>query len=137
MKQSVRQGAFTPAAGVGKRVLLIEDSVYMRELLSSLLGAHGFAVTGAATGAEGMAAALKSRPDLVIVDLFLPDEDGLAVARTLLSEAGLADVPFMAISDFHTIMVRAEAGESGRAGYVMKHFDPERLVETARLLTGG
>lgn len=122
---------------MGKSVLVIEDNADVRELLCILLGAHGFAVKGAATGAEGVAAAFRTRPDLVIVDLSLPDDDGLSVARTILSDAALAGVHVMAFSAYDTLQLRAEAVEAGCAGYAVKPFDPERLVENVRLLTGG
>ena len=109
------------AIGVGKRVLVVEDNADVRKLLSELLGAHGYVVTGTATGAEGIAAALSSPPDLIIVDLCLPDDDGLSVSRALLSNAGLAGVPVITIS----------------TSYPVQTFDPERLVEAVRLLTGG
>ena len=75
MEQFVGREAFTSAVGVGKRVLVVEDNADVRELLSELLGAHGYVVTGAATGTEGIAAALNSPPDLIIVDLYLPGAD--------------------------------------------------------------
>ena len=125
------------AVGVRKRVLVVEDNADVRELLSELLGAHGYAVNGAATGAEGIANALKSPPDLILVDLCLPDNDGLSVARTLLSDAALAGVPVLTISAYDAVHLRAEAVEVGCAGYAVKPFEPERLVETVRLLTGG
>lgn len=129
-------GALALAVEVRKRVLVIEDSVYIRELLSDLLDAHGFDVTGAATGAEGIAAALRTHPDLIIVDLCLPDDYGLSVVRTLLSDAGLMGTPVIAISAFDAIQLRAEALEAGCVGYEMKPLDMERLVENVRLLTG-
>jgi CheY-like chemotaxis protein len=122
---------------MGKRVLVVEDSADVRMLLSELLGAHGYVVTGAATGTEGIAAALHSPPDLILVDLCLPDDDGLSVARTLLSDAALAGVPVLTISAYDAVHLRAEALEAGCAGYAVKPFEPERLLETVRHLIGG
>src|SRR5205085_1010553 len=124
------------AGRVGKKVLIIEDSAGVRELLIMLLGAQGFAVTGAATAAEGVVAALRTHPDLIILDLSLPDDDGLSVARTILSDGALANVPIMAFSGYDTLQMRAEAVEAGFASYEVKPFDPEQLVRNVRLLTG-
>jgi two-component system OmpR family response regulator len=128
--------AFALAIGVGKKVLVIEDSADVRELLMRLLGAHGFAVTGAATAAEGVVAALRTHPDLIILDLTLPDDDGLSVARTILSDAALAGVPIMAFSGYDTLELRADAIEAGFASYEVRPFDPRQLVRNVRLLTG-
>ena len=123
-------------AEIVKRILIVEDNPDVRRMLCTLLGARGFAVASAATAVEGIAAAQTTRPDLVLVDLCLGIDDGLAVARAVRSDAGLAGVPVMMMSAYDSVQLRTEALEAGCADYTAKPFDPERLVRHVRLLTG-
>src|SRR3954447_5955349 len=72
------------------RVLVIEDELPMRRALEIALSAHGYEVEVVENGAAGLNAALSHRPDLVILDLGLPDIDGVDVARRLRSGSAVA-----------------------------------------------
>ena len=66
-----------------KSVLVVDDDAQIRSLLADLLKENGYAVREAKTGAEAIAAVEKQRPDLVMMDVKLPDQDGLDVLQTL------------------------------------------------------
>lgn len=117
------------------KVLIVEDDDDVRSMLSALLGSKGYAVTGAAAAVEGVSAACETRPDLIIMDLGLPDADGLSAVRAIRSEVGLGGIPILIVTAYDTMQFRAEAVEAGCAGYLVKPVDPEQLLETVRLLT--
>ena len=73
-----------PGAGPERaRVLVVDDEATIRELLSGSLRFAGFEVVTAASGAEAVRAAGRSRPDLILLDVMMPDGDGFEVARRL------------------------------------------------------
>jgi DNA-binding response OmpR family regulator len=119
----------------GPRVLIVDDSDDVRLMLGTLLESKGYVVTGAGTAVEGVSAAADTRPDLVIMDLGLPDADGLSAVRAIRSDAGLAGLPVLVVTAYDTLQFRAEAVEAGCTGYMVKPVDPEQLLETVRLLT--
>lgn len=118
----------------GAKILIIEDADDVRLMLSAFLSSEGYSVTAAATATEGATEAVGTRPDLIIMDLGLPDADGLSAVRAIRSHAGLAGVPVLVVTAYDAVHLRAEAVEAGCAGYVVKPVDLGRLLETVRLL---
>src|SRR5919112_3472463 len=80
------------------RILLIEDNELNRDMLRRRLERRGYAVAEAVEGRAGLAAAKASPPDLVLMDLRLPDVDGREVTRRLRAEAATASVPVIALT---------------------------------------
>ena len=128
--------AFALAVEDGARVLIVEDDDDVRLMLSTFLGSKGYAVSSAGTATGGVSAACETRPDLIIMDLGLPDADGLSAARAIRSDARLAGVPVLVVTAYDTMQFRTEAVEAGCVGYMVKPVDPERLLETVKLFTG-
>ena len=79
-------------------VLIVEDNEQNRKLARDVLRASGFATLEAATGAEGIALAAEHLPDVILMDLGLPDMDGTDVARQLGDEAKTARIPVVVLS---------------------------------------
>jgi CheY-like chemotaxis protein len=108
---------FSGASGEGSdmslRIVLIDDDDDARELLSMLLGSDGHAIVEAATGAEGLAAVREHAPDLVLVDLDLPDVSGLDVARELRAEG----------SRVHLVALTGRAHHADRSAAIAAGFD--------------
>ena len=125
--------ALAVAAEDSAKVLIVEDNDEVRLMLSTLFGSEGYAVTAARTATEGAAAAVETRPDFIIMDLGLPDADGLSAVRAIRSNVGLAGVPVLVVTAYDTVQLRTEAVEAGCIGYTVKPVDPERLLETVRL----
>ncbi|WP_370466519.1 response regulator [Streptacidiphilus sp. PB12-B1b] len=71
-------------------LLVVDDEPNIRELLSASLRFAGFRVSSAASGAEAVTAVARDRPDLVVLDVMLPDMDGFAVVRRLRDDSGAA-----------------------------------------------
>jgi two-component system, cell cycle response regulator DivK len=110
-------------------ILLIEDNEQNRYLVTFLLEKHGYAVVAATNGEQGIDAAQKCGPDLILLDLQLPNMDGLAVARALRSIDILREIPIVAVTSYAMAGDREKALAAGCNGYIEKPIDPERFVE--------
>ncbi|WP_131739449.1 response regulator transcription factor [Actinomadura roseirufa] len=120
------------------RLLVVDDEPTIRELLAASLRFAGFAVTAAATGEEAVAAAERERPDLVLLDVMLPDLDGFAVIGRLRERGGPLPVLFLTARDAPADKVRGLT--AGGDDYVTKPFDLEELIARIRAIlrrTGG
>lgn len=110
---------------------------YLKVTLSVLVkqpDSNGFQVFEARTGQEGIDLALKEKPDIIIVDIQLPDINGLEVTRTIRQSEALADVPIVAFTSFAMAGDRQRALEAGCTGYIEKPVDPEKLLNQIKTL---
>ncbi|WEK45292.1 MAG: response regulator [Candidatus Andeanibacterium colombiense] len=112
-----------PAAPV--RILLVDDEPSLREPLGDYLTRQGFSVTPAANAAEARSLLLRLKPDLVLLDIMMPGEDGLSLCRHL-SEA--KDLPVILLTAKGEAMDRIVGLEIGADDYVVKPFEPRELV---------
>jgi two-component system cell cycle response regulator len=110
------------------RILVIEDDPSSQELMSYLLDAHGYATTVASRGDEGLAAARRERPDLVLCDIQLPGLDGYAIASQLKSDEVLKSVPLVALTALAMVGDREKMTAAGFDSYVSKPIDPMNFV---------
>jgi two-component system, OmpR family, response regulator len=109
-------------------LLVVDDEPVVRELLSASLRFAGFAVTSAATGTEAVSAALREAPDLIILDVMLPDIDGFEVARRL------GDVPVLFLTARDTTQDKIDGLTVGGDDYVTKPFSVEELIARIRAI---
>ncbi|CAG9221632.1 DNA-binding dual transcriptional regulator OmpR [Paraburkholderia tropica] len=112
-------------------VLIVDDDRDLRELVGNYLEKNGMRVTRAANGREMHAALDKSLPDLIVLDLILPGEDGLALYRVL-RESRHRLVPVMMISGRNDVMDRIVGLEMGADDYLTKPFPPRELLARIR-----
>lgn len=110
------------------KVLVVEDDRLIRRLLRSVLPARGFTLTEAETGAQALDLLKSASPDLVILDLGLPDVNGLGLLRHIRADS---NVPIVVLSYTGSVSTKVEALESGASDYVTKPFNADEL--TARL----
>jgi CheY-like chemotaxis protein len=110
-----------------KRVVVIEDHCDTADLMREVLVAAGHDVTTAHTGADGIAAARRVAPDVVLCDVGLPDIDGYAVARTLRADAVTARARLIALTGYDGDAERRLAREAGFDRHVVKPIDPFAL----------
>ena len=110
------------------KILIIEDNEQNLYLLSFILNKHGYAVETARDGAEGIIAALRASPDLILLDIQLPGMDGYAVAHRLKSHPSLSDTPIIAVTSYAMMGDREKALESGCTGYIKKPIDPDSFM---------
>jgi len=111
-------------------VLFIDDEPSVRQATATLLRSRGYAVTLASTGAEGLSAFERQKPDLVILDLGLPDANGVDVCRQLRARA---DVPIVILSVRGDETTKVHALDAGADDYVTKPFGPEELLARIRV----
>ena len=111
------------------RILVVDDEVGIRELLSEILYDEGHTIELAENAAQARAARLRGRPDLVLLDIWMPDTDGI----TLLKEwnaTGLLDMPVIMMSGHATIDTAVEATKIGAIDFLEKPITLQRLLKT-------
>ncbi len=108
------------------RVLLVEDHATMREMIAAHLRERGFAVDPAARGDEALAAVAAAPYDAVILDLGLPDMDGMAVLRSLRGGRH-PDLPALILTARDSVAARVDGLDAGADDYVLKPFDLAEL----------
>jgi len=121
----------------GARLLVVEDEATVRELLAATLRFAGFEVTSVATAGEAVAAATREPPDLVLLDVMLPDMDGFEVVRRLrdlrvTTRGGPVPVLFLTARDRQADKVTGLS--LGADDYVTKPFDLEELIARIRAI---
>jgi len=109
-------------------ILVVEDYPDSRKLLSSLLRAKGYAVVEAQNGKEGLLQANRVIPDLILMDLAMPEMDGVEAARQMRTRRGLAQTPIFAISAYATMDVKQDAMAAGCTEVFAKPLDIESLL---------
>ncbi len=126
-------GTIGDARGMaGESILLVDDDAALRLLISDFLRGHGFAVREAGGGAA-MRAALADGPcDLVILDVMMPNEDGLSCLRALQSGGGAATPAVIMLSALATDIDRIIGLEAGADDYVAKPCNPRELLARIR-----
>ena len=126
------QPAVTPApqelaVGTGLRVLVVDDSVDACNMLASLLRRKGHAVQTAHTGSDGLRAALEWKPDVVLLDIGLPEIDGYEVARRLHHDPSMKNTKLAALSGYGADSDVQLAREAGFDAYMLKPVDFNEL----------
>jgi CheY-like chemotaxis protein len=117
-------------------ILVIEDYSDSRTLLSSLLRAKGYKVVEARDGKEGMRQANRVIPDLILMDLAMPEMDGVEATRQLRQRHTLSRTPIFAISAYVTANVKHDAIAAGCAEVFLKPLDIERLLGKIKATLG-
>lgn len=117
--------------GTAKRICLIDDEKDFTELAGTLLGFQGYAVTTYNDSKEGLAAVQSSDFDAVVVDIMMPNMDGITVMRTL-RQAGHEKAPLFALSAKRLSDEERKFLLTNDIHFVQKPFEPRRLVELIR-----
>jgi two-component system chemotaxis response regulator CheY len=115
---------------VPKRILTIDDSKTMRDMLMLTLADAGFDVLQAVDGEDGLDVLGRERVDLVITDINMPKMDGYEVIRRVRADPAYRTLPVLVLTTEGEADKRAIAKEAGATGWMVKPFDPERLVQT-------
>lgn len=109
-------------------ILVIEDNPQNLYLVRYILEKHGYAVSEAHDGSEGIAAAASLKPDLILLDIQLPVMDGYTVARRLRANPELAGIPIVAVTSYAMVGDREKALGAGCTGYIEKPINPETFI---------
>ena len=117
-------------AGASTRILLVEDNETIRNAFAILLEESGYAVLQAGSGEEAMRIARESAPDLILMDLGLPDMHGLEVTRAILSEPATARIPIVALTGRALETDQKACLDAGCVGFLAKPVDSAHLLAT-------
>ena len=118
-------------------VLVVDDMSDNLILISLSLQDMGYRVVTASNGEDALNVAKLARPDLILMDIAMPHQDGLAATRRIREESELQDVPVVALTAFDTDGFRQAAFDAGFNGYLTKPIDFARLKKLMRMLLSG
>ena len=117
---------------MSKRILVVEDTEDNRQIIRDLLSSVGYELIEATDGAEGVALAQSQHPDLILMDIQLPEMDGYEATRRIRAIPELARVPIVAVTSYAPSGDEAKTREAGCDGYVAKPFSPRQLLAKVR-----
>jgi DNA-binding response OmpR family regulator len=112
---------------VKAKILLVEDDLDVAEMLTAYFSVQGYIVVAVNFGEEGVHKAQESQPDLLILDVNLPDIDGFEVARRIRSSRRTRPIPILFLSEKSDIANRLQGLELGAEDYIPKPFDVQEL----------
>lgn len=112
-----------------KRVLVVEDNLDNLELIRCVLVRSGYEVIAAPTGEEGVALALRERPDFILMDINLPGIDGMEATRRIRAASSNGSVPIIAITSYAMRGDMEHVLAAGCNGYFEKPIDPLRIMD--------
>lgn len=118
------------------KVLAIDDSRTIRNLLRVSLEGAGFEFHTACDGVEGVEAFGKVQPDVVITDINMPNLDGYGVIEALRQGPNKTSVPILVLTTESSDALKTRARDAGATGWIVKPFDDVSLVSVLRRLTG-
>jgi two-component system cell cycle response regulator DivK len=113
-------------------ILIVDDNERNRKLARDVLGAARFRTLEAATAAEGIALATEHLPDVVLMDLRLPDADGTDAVRTLRAEPRTSRIPIVAVTALPLDARDDWLFDAGFAGYIVKPIDTDAFPDVVR-----
>jgi CheY-like chemotaxis protein len=117
-------------------VLFIEDRPDDSEIYAERLQASGLNVTTAPTGAQGIAKAVAVQPDVIVLDLMLPDVDGWEICAQLRRDPQTSEIPIVILTARFERGLRQRADELGCAGYLTKPCDAQTLTSELHRVLG-
>jgi DNA-binding response OmpR family regulator len=120
-----------------KRILCIEDEPEMIDLIRLILGRRGFDVSGADGGVEGLEAVLANPPDLVLLDLMMPDMDGWEVYQQMKAHEKTRDIPVIVITAKAQNIDKVLGLHIAKVDdYIAKPFSPQALLDSVSKILG-
>jgi len=115
------------------RILVVEDDPFLLSLLTEMLAKYGSTILPFANGAEALEAARKESPDLILLDIVMPEMNGYQVCEQLKRNPDLADIPVIFLSAMNSMEDKIKGFQVGGVDYITKPFQPEEVQ--ARIIT--
>jgi excisionase family DNA binding protein len=119
-------------AGAGPLVLIVDDDERLREYVRVNLEAEGYVVREAGSGEEALAVLGEESPDLILLDVMMPQVDGWETLRQIQEHTGVGAIPVIMFSGKADERSAADAQSRGAQGFIGKPFDPRSLIESAK-----
>jgi two-component system cell cycle response regulator DivK len=111
------------------KILVIEDNEQNLYLTTFILEKHGYEAIQAREGGDGIRLAGQAKPDLILLDIQLPEMDGYQVAQALRSNPALVGVPIVAVTSYAMLGDRERILAAGCTGYIEKPINPDTFVD--------
>ncbi|WP_091739189.1 response regulator [Phenylobacterium immobile] len=121
---------------MAKTILIVEDNELNMQLFSDLVEDEGYAVLQAREGVSALALAREHRPDLIVMDIHLPEISGLEVTKWLKDDPALAGIPVFAVTAFAMKGDEERIREGGAEAYMAKPVSMDPFLATIRRLIG-
>ena len=114
---------------MGKKILVVDDEPYLADMMANRLRASRYAVVTALTGREALGKAGHDKPDLILLDILMPDMDGYQVLRRLKEKDETKRIPVIMLTVKKWSEDIEKAVEGGAADYIVKPFEPHDLLK--------
>lgn len=115
------------------RILAIDDDAIIRRLLQQSMISEGYEFVMASTVAEGLAACERTKPDLILLDVNLPDGDGISTCKKIKADPKLRHIPVLILTgEASDVDHRVDGLQAGAEDYVLKPFLPRELVSRVK-----
>ena len=121
---------------MAKTILAVDDSGSLRQMLVFTLKAAGYQVTEAVDGRDGLDKAKQKHFDLVLTDQNMPKMDGLTLIKSLRSLPGYQKTPILMLTTESSEDMKSKGRAAGANGWLVKPFDPQRLIEVVKKVIG-
>ncbi len=118
---------------MAKKILIIEDDKFLRELIAKKLAKDGYEISEAVDGEEGVKKTKETKPDLILLDLILPEMDGFEVLSKIKEDPVSSSIPVIILSNLGQKEDIEKGLKMGATDYLIKaHFTPGEIVEKIR-----
>ena len=121
---------------MSKTILVVEDNENNMMLVRDVLEMKGYSVLAATTGMEGVRLALEAKPDLILMDIQLPDIDGITAFKQIRASEASKQVPILAVSASAMQEEQIKIAASGFEAYITKPLNMKSFVETVEKFIG-
>ena len=117
---------------MSKRILVVEDQEDNRQILRDLLGSAGIGIIEAHDGVAALKLAASEKPDLILMDIQLPEMDGYEATRRIKADPALKHIPIIVVTSYALSGDEGKARAAGCDDYVTKPFSPRQLLAKIR-----
>jgi two-component system cell cycle response regulator DivK len=117
---------------MSKRILVVEDQEDNRQIIRDLLATTDYELTEAENGEEASAAVAKQHPDLILMEIQLPNMDGYEATRRVRTDPALSSIPIIAVTSYAPIGEEQKAREIGCNDFVPTPYSPRELLAKIR-----
>ncbi|MBS3133141.1 response regulator [Candidatus Woesearchaeota archaeon] len=113
----------------GKKILVVDDELNVRKLVSFILTSNGYSAIEASDAEEGIEKAKQEKPDLIVLDVMMPNMDGFEAAQKLRSGKKTKDIPILMLSSRAQFEDKMKGIDAGAMDYITKPFDRNEFLE--------
>ena len=115
-----------------KRILVVEDQEDDRQIIRDMLAGTDYEITEAEDGEQALAAVVKERPDLIVMEIQLPSMDGYEAMRRIRTDPALSSIPIIVVSSYAPNEEQQKARAAGCDDFVPKPYSPHQLLAKIR-----